>query len=172
MTIKNSSISDIDEIFKQYLLASQYQQSKKTVIVWPNFDRKMVENEIAEKRQFQLLIDDKIACVWAITFSDPQIWEERNKDRAVYIHRIATNPEYRGNNFVGTIVQWAKTLALKEDLQFIRLDTLGENKKLITYYKNVGFDFLGLFHLKDTSNLPEHYKKAAVSLFEINLHRA
>ena len=172
MTIKNSSISDIDEIFKQYLLASQYQQSKKTVIVWPNFDRKMVENEIAEKRQFQLLIDDKIACVWAITFSDPQIWEERNKDRAVYIHRIATNPEYRGNNFVGTIVQWAKTLALKEGLQFIRLDTLGENKKLITYYKNVGFDFLGLFHLKDTSNLPEHYKKAAVSLFEINLHRA
>jgi len=172
MTIKNSSISDIDEIFKQYLLASQYQQSKKTVIVWPNFDRKMVENEIAEKRQFQLLIDDKIACVWAITFSDPQIWEERNKDRAVYIHRIATNPEYRGNNFVGTIVQWAKTLALKEDLQFIRLDTLGENKKLITYYKNVGFDFLGLFHLKDTSNLPEHYKKAAVSLFEINLHSA
>jgi len=170
MTIKNSSISDIDEIFKQYLLASQYQQSKKTVIVWPNFDRKMVENEIAEKRQFQLLIDDKIACVWAITFSDPQIWEERNKDRAVYIHRIATNPEYRGNNFVGTIVQWAKTLALKEGLQFIRLDTLGENKKLITYYKNVGFDFLGLFHLKDTSNLPEHYKKAAVSLFEINLH--
>ena len=172
MTIKNSSISDIDEIFKQYLLASQYQQSKKTVIVWPNFDRKMVENEIAEKRQFQLLIDGKIACVWAITFSDPQIWEERNKDRAVYIHRIATNPEYRGNNFVGTIVQWAKTLALKEGLQFIRLDTLGENKKLITYYKNVGFDFLGLFHLKDTSNLPEHYKKAAVSLFEINLHSA
>ncbi|HCY97287.1 MAG TPA: GNAT family N-acetyltransferase, partial [Polaribacter sp.] len=39
-------------------------------------------------------------------------------------------------------------------------------------YKNVGFDFLGLFHLKDTSNLPEHYKKAAVSLFEINLHSA
>ena len=172
MTIKNSSISDIDKIFKQYLLASQYQQSKKTVIVWPNFDRKMVENEIAEKRQFQLLIAGKIACVWAITFSDPQIWEERNKDRAVYIHRIATNPEYRGNNFVGTIVQWAKTLALKEGLQFIRLDTLGENKKLITYYKNVGFDFLGLFHLKDTSNLPEHYKKAAVSLFEINLHSA
>ena len=114
MTIKNSSISDIDEIFKQYLLASQYQQSKKTVIVWPNFDRKMVENEIEEKRQFQLLIAGKIACVWAITFSDPQIWEERNKDRAVYIHRIATNPEYRGNNFVGTIVKWAKTLALKE----------------------------------------------------------
>ncbi|MDB9842556.1 GNAT family N-acetyltransferase [Polaribacter sp.] len=171
MTIKNSSISDIDAIFKQYLLASKYQQSKKKVIVWPNFDRKMVENEIAEKRQFQLLIDGEIACVWAITFSDPQIWEERNKDRAVYIHRIATNPEYRGNNFVHTIVKWAKTLAASEDLQFIRLDTLGENKKLIAHYKNVGFDFLGLFHLKDTSNLPEHYKKAAVSLFEINLYK-
>ena len=69
-----------------------------------NFDRKMVENEIAEKRQFQLLIDGEIACVWAITFSDPQIWEERNKDRAVYIHRIATNPEYRGNIFTKNII--------------------------------------------------------------------
>ena len=171
MTIKNSSISDIDEIFKQYQLASKYQESKKNVIVWPSFERKMVENEIAKKRQFKLLIDGEIACVWAIAFSDSQIWEEKNTDSAIYIHRIATNPEYRGNNFTSVIVQWAKTFAQKENLQFVRLDTLGENKKLIAHYKNVGFDFLGLFHLKDTSNLPEHYKRAPVCLFEIDLHQ-
>ena len=171
MTIKNSSISDIDAIFKQYQLASKYQKSKKEVIVWPDFDRKMIEDEIAEKRQFQLLRNNEIACIWAITFSDPDIWEERNMDSAVYIHRIATNPEYRGNNFVSVIVQWAKALARKEGFQFIRLDTLGENKKLITHYKNVGFDFLGLFHLKNPTNLPEHYKRAPVSLFEINMFK-
>ena len=172
MIIKNSTISDIDAIFSQYKIASNYQESKKKVIVWPEFNREMVENEISENKQFKLLIDHKIACIWAITFSDEHIWEERNSDSAIYIHRIATNPDFRGQNFVDKIVRWAKALALEKGIQFIRLDTLGENKRLIDYYKSAGFDFLGLVPLKDTSNLPEHYKKAPVCLFEINLHES
>jgi GNAT superfamily N-acetyltransferase len=171
MTIKNSSISDIDEIFKQYQLASKYQESKKNVIVWPIFNRKMVEIEIAENRQFKLLIENEVACIWAITFSDAQIWEARNKESALYLHRIAVNPDFRGNNYVDTIVAWAKEFAIEKGIQFIRLDTLGENTKLIEHYKSAGFDFLGLFNLKNTSNLPDHYKLAPVCLFEIDLHR-
>jgi hypothetical protein len=83
MKIENSIATDIDEIFKLYAIASAYQK-KKNVVVWPDFDRKLVETELVENRQWKLLIDGQIACVWAITFNDPEIWEEQ--DAAIYIH--------------------------------------------------------------------------------------
>jgi hypothetical protein len=171
MTIKNVTDSDIEKIFTLYKIASNYQREKKTVIVWPDFDREMVLNEIAENRQFKLIVNNEVVCIWAITFSDEQIWEDSNTDSAIYIHRIAVNPNFRGNNYIATITNWAKEYALKKEIQFIRLDTLGENKNLITHYKNAGFHFLGLFNLKNTSNLPEHYKLAPVCLFEIDLYK-
>ena len=171
MTIKNVTASDIEKIFAFYKIASNYQREKKTVIVWPDFDREMVINEIAENRQFKLIVNNEVVCIWAITFSDEQIWENSNTDSAVYIHRIAVNPNFRGNNYIATITNWAKEYALKKEIQFIRLDTLGENKNLITHYKNAGFHFLGLFNLKNTSNLPDHYKLAPVCLFEMDLYK-
>tara|TARA_R110002074_G_scaffold39190_1_gene105504 strand:+ start:5765 stop:6283 length:519 start_codon:yes stop_codon:yes gene_type:complete len=169
MLVKNVNIEDIDEIFRLYKIASNYQKSKKTVVVWPDFDREMVSQEIAGHRQFKLLIDDKIACIWAITFSDAQIWEKRNEDPAIYIHRIATNPEFRGHNFVGSIVEWAKDYAKIHNKQYIRLDTIGDNTRLITHYCNCGFNFLGMFELPNVDELPPHYKEGPACLFEIDL---
>jgi len=169
MTIKNVSILDVEEVFRLYKIASNYQREKKTVIVWPDFDREMVVTEISENRQFKLLVNNEVVCIWAITFSDEQIWEDSNTDSAIYIHRIATNPNFRGNNFVQKIVDWAKIYAEKNDLQYIRLDTLGNNTRLIQHYKNAGFDFLGMYALENTLSLPEHYKEAPACLFEINL---
>ena len=168
-SIAQSEPSDIDEIFKLYQAAANFQRSKKTVVVWPDFDPGLVENEVAEGRQFKLLIDGTIACVWAIAFHDPQIWEERDRDPAIYIHRIATAPQFRGRALVKHLVQWAKVYAEKQKKKFVRLDTLGENTRLIAYYQEMGFDFLGIFPLKNTSGLPAHYHNAPACLFEIQL---
>lgn len=108
MTIKNVTASDIEKIFALYKIASNYQRKKKTVIVWPDFDREMVITEISENRQFKLLVNNEVVCIWAITFSDEQIWEDSNTDSAIYIHRIAVNPNFRGNNYIATITNWAK----------------------------------------------------------------
>ena len=169
MNIQNSILADTDEIFRLYGIASAYQKAKKTVVVWPNFERSMVEREIKENHQWKLLIDGEIACVWATTFSDEQIWEERNADPAIYIHRIATNSDFRGQNFVKIIVDWAKEYAKTLEKEYVRLDTLGNNERLIAYYVNVGFDFLWMFDLKDTSGLPAHYQGVPAALFEIKL---
>jgi ribosomal protein S18 acetylase RimI-like enzyme len=169
MQIENSIPNDQTEIFRLYKIASEYQKTKKTVVVWPDFEKQLVETEIAEKRQWKLIIDNEIACVWATTFSDEQIWEKQKEDAAIYIHRIATNPSFRGHNFVSTIVNWAKEYAINSKKKFIRLDTLGDNKKLIEHYTNAGFDFLGMFDLNDTKGLPDHYHNTPVCLFEIKL---
>lgn len=168
MKVKNSIEEDITEIFRLYKIATDFQKTRFTGH-WPEFERNLVETEIAESRQWKIVIDNKIACVWATTFNDPQIWEEKNNDPSIYIHRIATNPDFRGLNLVGQIVEWAKKYAFDNNKKFIRMDTVGDNPGLISYYSKCGFDFLGLLKLQITDGLPAHYKNATVSLFQIKL---
>ena len=167
--IENCVINDINVILSLYEEARTL-QTQKGMVVWPAFEKEFVEREIKESRQWKLVIDNTIACNWAITFDDKDIWGDREKNDAIYIHRIATNPAFRGNRFVDKIVEWAKQYAPQMDKQFIRLDTLGNNTGLIKHYTSAGFTFLGMFELADTSNLPGHYQKEPnCCLFEIDL---
>ncbi len=169
MTIENSTEADIPEIFRFYAAASTHQTKVEATVVWPTFDRKLVETEIAENRQWKMTIDGVIVCVWAITFEDEEIWEERNEDAAIYVHRIATHPDFRGRNFVAKIVDWAKNYGRDLDKDYVRLDTIGENLPLIRHYTSAGFNFLGMFNMKSTAGLPDHYRSGHVALFEIKL---
>ena len=168
MNIINCVKEDIDEIFRLYKVATNYQKQRYKMH-WPEFDKNMVADEIAENRQWKLIIDEQIACIWATTFTDPLIWEERNIDPSIYIHRIATNNQFRGRNFVTDIVKWAKDYASLNNKIFVRLDTTGFNEKLITHYEKCGFTFLELRRLKNTEGLPEHYHNADISLFELKV---
>ncbi|ALM07070.1 GNAT family acetyltransferase [Sediminicola sp. YIK13] len=168
MKITNSNTADIPEIFRLYRLATAFQKTKKCV-QWPEFSTELVSKEIAESRQWKLMIGQIVACVWAVTFEDPEIWEEKDVDKAMYIHRIATNPEYRGQHLVEHIVTWSKGYAQENKLDYIRMDTVGENLGLISHYKKCGFEYLGLTKLKSTVSLPAHYENACVSLFQIKL---
>lgn len=167
MQLLPSTPADIDEIFRLYRSAAAYQAAINSIVVWPEFERKLVEQELREGRQWKMLIDNKIACVWAIAFDDPQIWGARNVDSAIYLHRIATNPAFRGQKLVEKIVRWAKEYAQQHGQQFVRLDTIGENLGLIAHYTACGFDYLGLVKLTNTVGLPAHYHSATVSLFEL-----
>lgn len=113
--------------------------------------------------------DDRIACIFSITLQDPFIWKEKDKDPAVYIHRIATHPDFRGNGYVRHIVQWAREYALRTGKSYIRMDTGGGNDKLNNYYISCGFNYLGIIAPVVSDELPAHYKEGTSSLFEIAL---
>lgn len=168
MEIQNSSIEDIDFILDLYMSAITYQK-ERSISHWPVFDREMVVNEIVENRQWKMIIDGEVVCIWATTFSDPLIWEDKNIDPSVYIHRIATSPNFRGKGLIKKITEWSKNYATENGKNFVRMDTVGENHKLIEHYKSCGFDFLSLSQLTNTDDLPEHYHNAVVSLFELKV---
>jgi ribosomal protein S18 acetylase RimI-like enzyme len=97
------------------------------------------------------------------------IWENKDVDPSVYIHRIATHPNFRGNGFVKKIARWAIEYATQHGKRFVRMDTVGKNLQLINHYTACGFQFLGLFQLTNTEGLPQHYHNAEVSLFELEV---
>ena len=53
-TIEKSTLEDLDEIFERYTDAATFQRNKETVVVWPNFDRTLVEKEILEGKSTRL----------------------------------------------------------------------------------------------------------------------
>ncbi len=167
MTFKPSTLEDIATIFEFYDLAVECQKTKFNK-QWQGFERILVEKEIAEKRQWKIIINDDVACIFAITFEDESIWKEKNKDKAVYFHRIVTHPKYRGQRIVERIIEWGKPFAKENNLDFLRMETWGDNEALIEYYQKCGFDFLGII-TPEYKGLPKHYEGITLSLFEIKV---
>jgi len=166
MEITNCTAKDIDTIFEFYDAAVAYQKTK-FYKHWQGFEKSLIEKEIRENRQYKIVVDGSIVCIFAITFNDPVIWGEKDKDPAMYIHRIVTHPAFRGNNCVKNIVDWAIDFGQKNAIQFVRLDTWGDNQKLINHYTNCGFTFLGISEKISDETLPKHYDCISLSLFEI-----
>ena len=165
MQITNSERSDSSIIFSLYRIATAYMKSKNQV-AWPEFSKALIENEIEEKRQWKLVKDGQVACIWATTLNDELIWGAANNEPSLYIHRIATNPDFRGQNLVRHIVHWADEYGKNNNLKFVRMDTVGLNKGLIGHYEKLGFKFIGTKELENTEGLPDHYKEGPVCLFQ------
>jgi RimJ/RimL family protein N-acetyltransferase len=168
MRFENADGSDVDVILGLYDKAIEFQ---KQVFhhSWLGFDRKMVETEINEKRLWKIIDEEQIACIYSVTYSDPFIWGKRGHDSAMYIHRIVTNPDFRGRGYVRSITEWAKDFAKSNNIRFVRMDTWGDNQKLIDYYQDCGFKYLGVTTPEITDALPKHYVGISLSLFEIDM---
>lgn len=168
VTIIPSDPNDIDRIFELYDDAIAYQ---KTVFKkhWQGFERSLIEREIQDGRQWKIIIEGQTACIFAIDFNDPLIWKEKDADPSIYIHRIVTNPEFRGYHFVNIIIEWAKEYGAKKEKRYIRLDTWGDNPKLIAYYERCGFNYLGNIVPEASAVLPKHYENIILALFEIEI---
>ncbi len=169
MQIINSTTEDTATIFQFYGHAIAYQKTKFNKH-WKGFDAELVATEIKENRQWKIMEGSTVVCVFAITFNDPIIWGEKDGQPSIYIHRIVTHPDHRGKNYVNAIITWAKTYCKENNKQFIRLDTWGDNEKLINYYISCGFTFLGLSKKMNSENLPSHYSGLTLSLFEIKIN--
>lgn len=169
MDFIQSTYDDIEVILELYDLAEKFQQTQG-MVNWQGFERSLVVSTIDKGFQWHIEMNGEIACVFSLAVSDPLIWGEKDNDPAVYIHRIATNPRFRGNNFVKHIIEFVSAYAIKHNKQFVRLDTLSGNENLHNHYLRSGLSYLGDVRLKDPAGLPAHYSDGMFSLFEIKVN--
>jgi len=73
MEITQSSSGDIGQILSLYDAATALQASKN-MTQWPKIDQSIIEGEISEGRQWKMVHQGQIVCVWVVAFEDPQIW--------------------------------------------------------------------------------------------------
>ena len=169
MEIRLSQINEIDAIFELYDAATAFQKQVGTNN-WKGFERSLVEEEMAQQRHFVIWDENKISATFVIAFSDPIIWKEEDKKPSIYIHRIATHPDFRGRNYVQKIVNWTTECAKKMNKKYVRLDTTSGNEPLNKYYIKCGFTYKGNSEIEWEKGLPEHYKDGSFALFEIDVN--
>lgn len=168
MKFFQSTIADLDTITELYTAAIEHQKAVSH-LHWLPFDIELVKTEIAEGRQWKILEEEQVACVFVTAYSDPAIWGENGVEPSVYLHRIVTNPAFRGRNMVGAIVDWALQHGKSLDKKFVRLDTWAENLKLKEIYLRNGFRFLGNAAPADPSALPSHYSGIVLGFYEMDI---
>ncbi|HLA94170.1 MAG TPA: GNAT family N-acetyltransferase [Pyrinomonadaceae bacterium] len=168
MEFQTATTPDVKKIFELYDEAIEFQ---KTVFHkhWLAFDQELVAREIAEVRLWKIIDDTETACIFSVAYEDPIIWGEKSGDKAMYIHRIVTASSFHGRGYVRSITDWAKAHAKERGLRFVRMDTWGDNPKLIEYYQQCGFTFVGIVSPEESATLPKHYSGISLSLFEIDL---
>ena len=169
MEIINSSIEDIDKIFFLYDDAIEYQK-KVFYKHWGGFERRLIEREIKENRLWKIIIDNEIACVFSLSFNDSLFWKEKDNQPSIYIHRIAINSKFRGSGFMFPIMEWSRQYCKTNGKEFIRMDTWGDNPKLINYYVKCGFNHIETVILDKIEGLPIHYiKNETLALLELKV---
>ncbi len=168
MDFLNSTSADISAIFNLYDAAVAHQKAVSKMH-WLPFDEQMVLQEIAEGRQWKIMVDGQIACIFVITYTDADIWGERDKEPSIYFHRIVTDPAFRGRKFVQEIVKWGRVLGKSEGKKYLRLDTWSDNLKLKEVYEAAGFTFLGIGPPANPAGLPKHYSTITLGYFEMGV---
>jgi hypothetical protein len=169
LQIVNSVADDVDFIFSLFDHAIEYQK-KHGYDLWPQFHRQLIETEIQEKRHWKLINGKDVICIFSVMYNDPVIWQKKDHEPSVYLHRITVNPLFKGMNTMNMIRKWAIVHAREHDKKFVRMDTWGNNVTLRNYYICCGFNYIGQQYLKETKGLPAHYGGSVLSLFQIDVN--
>jgi ribosomal protein S18 acetylase RimI-like enzyme len=167
MIITLSTKDDLAEIRDLFHSAIEYQKLKFGKH-WHGMNEEKLLAEIGDNLHWKVMEDEQIAAFFSIAFTDPLIWDERDADPAIYLHRIVTNPEFRGRGFVTVITDWAEAYGREAGKTFIRLDTDRDNDRLNAYYQQCGYTYCGIKTFHDTDNplIPKHYFGSGLSLYE------
>ncbi|MDR3714846.1 MAG: GNAT family N-acetyltransferase [Puia sp.] len=198
MTITHTTIEDLDTIRELFGLAIQYQQSK-AANHWHGMDEALIKREIGEHLHWKIveegIVEEKmmrekmmrekrmvagrgrvreqalpaIVCFFSVAFADSLVWDERDADPSLYLHRIITNPAFRGRGYVKHIIAWAESFGAAAGKRYIRLDTHVDNQRLNAYYQECGFVFCGVKKFdgqEGNPGVPRHYLGSGLSLYE------
>ena len=169
--IVNTEIKDLDFIYSLFEKAISYQK-RKEYPVWAGYDKEVLKKDIKTKLQCKIVIENNIACIFSICYSDKLIWREMEKGDSLYLHRIAVNPAYKGQKQFGRILNWSVDHATKRELRNIRMDTWADNPNLINYYKSFGFKIVGNFRTPNSEELPIQQRNISIVLLEFDIKKS
>lgn len=164
-SIVNTIKSDLGFIYGMFDDAIIY-QTKNGFPVWPDYDKEVLKNDIKNKNQFKILINNSIACIFSICYHDKVVWREKDQQDAIYLHRIVVNPKFKGQKLFGKVLEWGKNKSKEMNLKFIRMDTWADNPTIIKYYESFGFKTVGFYTTPDSEELPIQQRNNEIILLQ------
>lgn len=119
---------------------------------------------------FLFFEDAEAVATLTFTDSDPLVWEDHGVPaESYYIHRFATRRDRAGEGIGARVLAWARDHSVAQGKKYLRLDTWAANMGLKAYYEANGFTLLHKVSFPQDTPLPDHYRGASMSLFEMRL---
>ena len=167
--IVNTTKDDLNTILDLFKNAINL-QGKNGYKVWDSIDKDGLVKDIEKGLQYKIINGDDVLCIFSVQYNDPYIWRERDKNDAIYLHRIVVNPKFKGQKQFEKVLNWAKQFAKANNLYYVRMDTWADNTKIIEYYQSFGFEIVENYKTGNTPELPIQNRNLNVTLLEIKLN--
>ena len=162
--IVNTQPSDRPFIYWLFDGAIAYQKKYKYP-VWAD-DKDVLQQDIEDQRQYKVLTGDGMAGIFTVYYTDPIVWRERDRGDAIYLHRIVVNPNFKGQQLFGKVLNWAKQRTAEQKLRYIRMDTWADNPTIIAYYQRFGFNSIDYYTTPESEELPVQQRGNDIVLLE------
>jgi ribosomal protein S18 acetylase RimI-like enzyme len=166
--VTNTTENDLETVYWLFEQAMSL-QGKNDYRVWKTIDKIALKKDIENRLQFKIVKDNEIICIFSVQYDDPFIWRDRDKNDAIYLHRIVVNPNFKGQKQFEKVLNWTKRFARQNHLKYIRMDTWADNAKIIGYYKSFGFVFIENYKTTDIPELPIQNRNLNMALLELKL---
>lgn len=164
--IVNTTKDDVDTIFWLFEQAINL-KGKAGYKVWDAIDKAALISDIENGLQFKIIEGSSILCIFSIQLNDPFIWRDRDKNDAIYLHRIVVNPNFKGQKQFEKVLIWAKEYARHNALRYVRMDTWADNNKIIDYYMSFGLEFIENYKTTNIPELPIQNRNLDVALLQL-----
>lgn len=168
LIICNTTAQDLPCVFSLFDYAISL-QGKNGYKVWDHIDKAGLIKDVEDGCQYKIQENANVLCIFSIQYGDPFIWRGRDKNDAIYLHRIVANPQFKGQRQFEKVLSWAVKHALTNHLSYVRMDTWADNLKIIEYYKAFGFNILETYVTPNAVELPVQNRNIAVALLELRI---
>ncbi|QDK79408.1 GNAT family N-acetyltransferase [Spirosoma sp. KCTC 42546] len=102
--------------------------------------------DISKQQLWVADIDGQLAGVAALTEDQEPEYAQVGFDlnqRAIVTHRLAVDPNFRGQGVAVALLEQAEKLALEHGISFLRIDTNSENQSTQKLFPKLGYQYAG-----------------------------
>jgi len=163
--IRKATPKDLPEI-KRLTEACAKTLQAQNIFQWnKNYpSREKLAKDIQKKELYLWEEDRKIVSIIVLTSNMSDVYKDiewlSDNENNLYVHRLATHPDYWGKSYARKMMYFAEETAKKNNYSSIRLDTFSQNKRNQRFYEARNYKRIGDVYFPDKSVHPFHcYEK-------------
>ena len=112
---------------------------------------KWVEEGFNREEFYFIIINDRIAGMYRLLTTDELYWGQQENE-ARYVHSLVVLSEFAGQQVGRRVLEKLIEETREAGIPFFRLDCNAANKKLCSYYEELGFRQVGLKQMPHSQN--------------------
>ena len=164
--IINTTPEDLPLVYWLFDQAILYQR-QHGYPAWKGYEKNALSFEVEQLLQYKAVQYHHVLAIFSISYSDPATWGEWDTGNALFLHRIITHPQFKGQRVFGKVREWALQKAREKGLDYIRIDTWTDNPTIIAFYKDYGFHIVAAHVTPDSPELPAQNRNLRVTLMQL-----